>query len=59
MLSLSVLQQRQSEAAKYASRKVIKQKKITPGEQLVEHMRGKATVKISADEILSITRGKS
>jgi len=28
-----------------------------PGRQLVEHMRGKATIRMTTDEIMALTRG--
>jgi len=45
---------------KGANKKVGKteHKKMTKGQQMVEQMRGKATIKMTTDEILSITRGR-
>jgi len=42
------------------SLKLIK-KKTAPGkgEQLIKHLRGKATIRLSTDEIMNLTRGKN
>ncbi len=46
-------------AAKHASQKIIKEKKPTSGQLMIQKVTGIATVKISADKVLSITRGRS
>lgn len=45
-------------AARSTSGSATKVMKLTRGQKIVEKMRGKATVKMSAEQILAITRGR-
>jgi antitoxin PrlF len=38
--------------------KIVKKKSFIEGKALIEHMRGRGTVKMSTDEIMALTRGE-